>query len=364
MSRVYRIFMLFLVVSTAALLIAGCGKKEQESGGPVVRPVKTAVVAGFHEGEFTFPATVEAGRKMMVSFRVPGRIVELPIKEGQDVKEGELIARLDPKDYQIAVDGARADFTRAQADFERYTTLYEKDAVPRADLDLKRSQRDVARSKLEEAQKKLDYTHLRAPFAGTIGNRYVENFMDIKVQEQIVDLNNTDIVEIKINAAENLVSSLRSLAAQLEVKSYAEFTSAAGKQYELTLKELSTRADPQTQTFQITFQMPQPDDITLLPGMSANVRIHAKAKAGAEITVPVAVPAIAVIGGETGGNYVWVVKTDDMTVHKVDVVVGQLKGTDEIEIEDGLEGGEFIVVAGMKVLTEGMKVRFWDEQDK
>lgn len=364
MSRATKIFMLFLVVSTAALLIAGCGKEEQEAGGPVIRPVKTAVVAGFHEGEFTFPATVEAGRKMIVSFRVPGRIIELPIKEGQDVGEGELIARLDPRDYQIAVDEARADFTRAQADFERYTTLYEKDAVPRADLDLKRSQRDVASSKLEEAQKNLDYTHLRAPFAGTIGNRFVENFMDVKVQEQIVDLNNTDIVEININAPENLVSSLRNFERQLEVKSYAEFASAAGKRYALTLRELSTRADPQTQTFQITFQMPQPDDITLLPGMSANVRIVARAKAGAEITVPVAVPAIAVIGGDTGGDYVWVVNTDDMTVHKVDVVVGQLKGTDEIEIEDGLEGGEFIVVAGMKVLTEGMKVRFWEDQDK
>jgi len=364
MNSVSKFFISCLLITAATLLVSGCGQKEQEDGGPIVRPVKTAVVAGFHEGEFTFPATVEAGRKMVVSFRVPGRIIELPIKEGQDVKEGQLIARLDPKDYQIAVDEERASFTRATADFDRYKTLYEKDAVPLADLDLKRSQRDVAQAKLNEAEKNLSYTYLRASFDGTIGNRYVENFMDIKVQEQIVDLNNTDIVEIKINAPENLVSSLRNFERQLEVKSYAEFASAAGKQYELTLKELSARADPQTQTFQITFQMPQPDDITLLPGMSAKVRLIATARAGAEITVPVAVPAIAVIGGETGGNYVWVVKADDMTVHKVDVVVGQLKGTDEIEIEDGLEGGEFIVVAGMKVLTEGMKVRFWDEQDK
>jgi RND family efflux transporter MFP subunit len=364
MRRTFLISAIVLAASITALQLAGCGGKEQEDTGPVIRPVKTAVVAGFHEGEYTFPAQVEAGRKMLVSFRVAGRLIELPVKEGQDVREGDLIARLDPKDYQIAVDEARADFTRAQADFERYTTLYEKDAVPRADLDLKRSQRDVAKSKLEEAEKNLDYTYLRAPFDGTIGNRFVENYMDVRVQEEIVDLNNTDIVEIKINAPENLVSSLRRLAEQLDINSYAEFATAADKRYALTLKELSTRADPQTQTFQITFEMPQPDDINLLPGMSATVRIIARAKAGVDIDIPVSVPAIAVIGGESGGNYVWVVNADDMTVHKVDVVVGQLSGTDQIQIESGLEGGEHVVVAGMKVLTEGMKVRFWDEQDQ
>jgi RND family efflux transporter MFP subunit len=352
-----------VVAATIAAGIAGCGDKERESPGPVVRPVKTAVATGLRGGEFTFPATVEAGRKMLVSFRVPGRIVELPVKEGEDVKKGQLIARLDPNDYQLAVDEARADFTRAEADFERYTTMYEKDAVPRADLDQKRSERDIARARREEAQKNLEYTYLRAPFDGTIGNRFVENYMDVTAQEQIVDLNNTDTVEIQVDAPESLVSSLRQYEGQLDVKIHAEFASATGKQYDLSLKEIATRADPQTQTFRITLEMPKPDDITLLPGMSATVRLTATPKAGVDIDAPVTVPAIAVVGDGADENYVWVVDTGDMTVHRVNVVVGALQGADEIRIEEGLAGGEIVVVAGMKTLSEGKKVRFWEEQD-
>ena len=64
-----------------------------------------------------------------MSFRVSGRIIELPIKEGEEIRKGQLIARLDPKDYQIAVNQARAEFNKAEADLKRYQKLYEKEAV-------------------------------------------------------------------------------------------------------------------------------------------------------------------------------------------------------------------------------------------
>lgn len=360
-KHIHGTLLLFLV---PLLLTAGCGKKDEAEPVDVVRPVKTAVVQGFAEGEQTFPARVEAGEKLVVSFRIPGRIIELPVKKGQAIEKGQLIARLDPRDYEIAVEEAKATYQRAEADFERYKRLYETDAVPIADLDQRRSERDVAKARLEEAEKNLSYTYLRAPFAGMIGNRYVENHMDVKAQDEIVDLNDTTTVEVKINAAENIVAGIRQFEKNLDLKVYAEFDAAPNHRFDLTLKEIAARADPQTQTFQVTFTMPQPEDISLLPGMTALVRVIASIKPGATVEMPISVPAIAVKTSPEGDKVVWVVNTDDMTVHQRKVTVGSMRGTDAIEILEGLEGGEHVVIAGLAHLSEGMKVRFWDEQDQ
>jgi RND family efflux transporter MFP subunit len=352
-----------LLILIPVFLASGCGKKDEGEPEVIVRPVKTAVVAGFAEGEQTYPGRVDAGSKLLMSFRVPGRIVELPVKKGEAVEKGQLIARLDPRDYEIAVEEAKATFQRAEADFQRYERLYESDAVPLADLDQRRSERDVTRARLDEAEKNLGYTYLRAPFAGMIGNRYVENHMDIQAQEEVVDLNDTTIVEVKINASENLIAMMQQFEAQLEIKVYAEYDAKPGKRYELTLKEIAARADPQTQTFQVVFTMPQPGDIALLPGMTALVRSVVSIKPGASIEVPISVPAIAVKTSPGGDKVVWVVDTDDMTVHARKVAVGSMRGTAAIEILEGLEGGEHVVIAGLAHLSEGMKVRFWEEQE-
>lgn len=352
----------FLILAPL-LLAVGCGKEDDGEPAEIVRPVKTAVVQGFSEGEQTFPGRVDAGEKLLVSFRVPGRIIELPVRKGEAIGKGQLIARLDPRDYEIAVEEANATFQRAEADFQRYKRLYETDAVPLADLDQRRSERDVAKARLEEAEKNLGYTELRAPFAGMIGDRYVENHMDIKAQEQIVDLNDTTTVEVKVNAAENLVAVIQQFKEEIDVKVFAEFDAAPGRRFELTLKEIAARADPQTQTFQVTFAMPQPGDIALLPGMTALVRLIASIKPGATISMPISVPAIAVVTSSDGDKIVWVVNADDMTVHTRKVTVGSMRGTQAIEILEGLEGGERVVIAGLAQLSEGMKVRFWEEQE-
>jgi RND family efflux transporter MFP subunit len=351
-------FLLFLCAFLIPILFVGCGEEESEAP-PVVKPVKTITVSGFGEGEITFPATVEAGEKVLMSFRVPGRIVELPVREGEELKRGQLVARLDPKDYQLAVNEARAEYNKAEADLKRYQKLYEKDAVPLADLDLRISQRDVTKAKLEETEKNLNYTYLRAPFTGRIGRRYVENYMDVTANESIVDLNDITSVEVKIDVPESIISLTRKLGDKIDLKIFAEFETMPGKQYSLAIKEASNRADPLTQTFEVTYSMPQPEDIALLPGMNALVRLEATIKENVNFESRIMIPAFAVMGADDEGSYVWIVDQSDMTVHKTRVEVGQMTGQDNIFINDGLLGGELLVVAGMKSLQEGMKVQLW-----
>jgi RND family efflux transporter MFP subunit len=348
----------FFVAATISINLTGCGEEAVEPP-PVIKPVKTITVSGFGEGEITFPATIEAGEKVLMSFRVSGRIIELPIREGQEIRKDQLIGRLDPKDYQIAVNEARAAFNKAVADLKRYQVLYEKDAVPLADLDLRIAQRDVTQAQLDGAEKNLTYTYLRAPFSGRIGRRYVENYMDVVSNEQIVDLNDITSIEVKVDVPESIISLSRTLGDKLELKNFAEFETAPGKQYELQIKEVSNRADPLTQTFEVTFKMPQPDDLALLPGMNALVKLEVTIKSDADFEARIRIPAIAVMGADEEGSYVWTVNKQDMTVHQTRVELGQMTGEDGIFITDGLFGGELLVVAGMKSLQEGLNVQLW-----
>lgn len=354
--------LVLLLAGSAA--IGACGKKEAPEAAPIVRPVKTVAVQGFQPGAYVFPATIDAGRKLIVSFRVPGRIVELPVRKGEAVREGALIARLDAGDYEIAVQEAQATYQKAEADYQRYKTLYEKNAVPLADLDQRRAERDVGKARLDDARKNLGYTELRAPFAGMIGNRYVENFMDVSAQQEIVDLNDTTSVEVRIDASETVVSPLKQFAEQLALRFTAEFDAAPGKEYPLTLKEIAARADPQTQTFQAIFSMPQPDDITLLPGMTGRMRITVSLKPGATIDVSQTIPAIAVDSRPSGEKIVWVVDPETMVVHQREVQLGEISGTGDVIILAGLSAGERVVTAGLGQLRDGMAVRYWEQQEQ
>ena len=105
--------------------------------------------------------------------------------------------------------------------------------------------------------------------------------------------------------------------------------------------------------------MPQPDDITLLPGMNALVRLEVKIKSKVDFDARIRIPAFAVMGADDEGSYVWIVDQHEMTVNRKRVEIGQMSGNDGIFITDGLMGGELLVVAGMKSLQEGMKVQLW-----
>jgi RND family efflux transporter MFP subunit len=324
--------------------------------------VKTIVVGGAISTEMVFPGIVEAGEKAILSFRVSGRLQELPIDEGEEISKGQLIARLDPRDYEIAQERARAEFQKSEADLKRYQRLYEREAIPLSDLELRRSQRDVAKAQLDEANRNVGYTRITAPFTGQIGRRYVENFMDVTPQQDIVDLNDIENMEIIIDVPENLAKGVRS---GVNARVTAVFSGQTEREYELAFKEASSRADAETQTFKVRFLMPQPDDFRLLPGMTAEVRLTLTATESQKLRddMHMLVPVAAIVGAPNGDGIVWVVDEETMTVRQQTVQLGQMTGTANINITDGLVGGERVVIAGIPALTDGAQVRLWERAD-
>ncbi len=348
---------LILLAAVMSFLIAGCGKEEVKEKREVVRPVKLMTVKD-SSGVLTqgFPGTVRAARRAVLSFKVSGPLVALPVEEGQYVKKGDLIAQIDKRDFQIAVAQAQASYREAEQQFRRYKELYAKNQVSRADFDRYRAARDVALAKLEDARNALRDTTLRAPFDGVIAKRYVENYQKVQAKEPIVNLQDISRIEVLVDVPELVMAAIKKKGAG---KVVARFDSIPGREFPLDIKEYSTEADPATQTYQVVFVMDQPREANILPGMTCSVTAMDKAAAG---QAWILIPAIAVLDAPGDHPYVFVYDPAKGVVHKREVKIGRLEGSSNIQIFEGLKPGDQVVVAGVTKLYDGMKVRPWGKQ--
>lgn len=341
------------VLPVLILVAFSCGEKEEPPPREVIRPVKLLMVQGAETGMTrSFPGRIRASQRVDLAFKVAGPLIELPVDEGQRVNRGQVVARILPRDFETAIVKAKANALEAEQQFARYRELFVKKQVSKADFDRYRANNDIAKAQLQEAEDALDDTYLRAPFTGVIAKRYVENFEDVQAREPIVSLQDISDIEVLVDVPENTIARIRS---DSKPEIFAEFSTAPGKRFQLKLKEFATEADPQTQTYQVTYVMPQPEGLNILPGMT--VSVIAVFPGGAEGDGRIVVPAVAVFSDQGGQTHLWVYDEESSAVSKRKVATGDLSGESDIVIVEGLVSGETIAVSGVNQLREGMKVR-------
>ncbi len=316
--------------------------------------------AGGAGRSLSYSGQIRAGETAELGFEVPGRIVEFLVIEGQEVAKGDLLARLDPADFQSSLNHAEAEFRQTETTYERYKEIVERGAVSRQDLDLRKRNFEVAEAKRATAQKALDDTRLIAPFSGNIGRTLVDNFVNVQAKQPVLVLQDTSKLEVVITVPEqdwsradpNLTNEERSDLIQPMVS----LSTFPDRQFPARISELANVADPVTRTFEVRARLDNPPDVTIMPGMTANVSItipEGGTSAGADTAV--AVPANAVIGDEQGNSTVWKVDPDTMTVSRVQIQLGDLTGAD-VRVLSGLNAGDRIATSGVHNLREGMQV--------
>ena len=348
-------------MSFAPLLLAGCAKEEVEAVADVSRPVKTIVVETPEQGGVrSFPARIDANRKAELSFRVAGKVQEILVKEGDEVVADQDVAKLDPTDYQIVVNDRQATYDNSKKNFERAQELIKKGHISKMDYDRLEAEFKNARAALNAARQDLDYTNLQAPFSGVIAKRHIERFEEVQAKQTVLSLQDTSLLEVKFDVPESIVRSIRAAvdleqreARRRELEIHAAFNDLPGRKFPLTFKEVSTKADSKTQTFQVTFTMEQVEGATVLPGMTATVTLDLSRFVGGEAIYNV--PVSAVVGDYKLDPRVWVVDEKSMTVHPKPVKVGRMSGHN-IDVNKGLDPGDRLVTAGVPFLVEGMKV--------
>ena len=260
--------MLLCISAALVLALSSCSKQEEVVKKEVVRPAKIlTITGGGTEQTRKYPGKVQAMDRVELSFGVSGKLVKLPVKSGQAVNKGDVIARLDARDFQSQMDAAQAQANQTKAELDRYANLLKEKVVAKSKYDVVKRNYQVAVSNVDIAKKALENTILRASFSGRIGKRYVENFQVVQAKQSIVSLQKVGTIEIIVNAPEKAMATAKKENTGTLI---AEFSALPGKRYPLTLKEFATEADPQTQTYRIVFSMPTPEDATILDGMTAH----------------------------------------------------------------------------------------------
>ncbi len=147
---------MFLAVA-AVTFLASCGQDElDQSREPAVRPVKLLTIAGAGtEQSSRYPAVIYAAQLSKLSFQVGGLLEELPVRGGQEVARGDIIAKLDQRDFRSSVASAKAKFDGAEQDYQRAVRLAKEDAISRSVLEQRKSRRDIDKAQLDSAEKAL-----------------------------------------------------------------------------------------------------------------------------------------------------------------------------------------------------------------
>lgn len=217
-----RSLMLLITTLHAVLIWAGCGQEDVQEK-VVIRPVKAMKVSNVTDfRKQWFPGRAKAHQAVDLSFRIGGPLISRPVDVGDRVKRGSLIARIDPRDFegnvrnaQGRLDRAKAVLARAASDFRRISNIMREDpgAASETLLDQKREALDAAKAEarslkatLDTAKDQLSYTHLRAPFDGTVVATYVENFETVRRKQRIARVLDTARIEMIVDIPENLIA--------------------------------------------------------------------------------------------------------------------------------------------------------------
>jgi RND family efflux transporter MFP subunit len=306
-----------------------------------------------------YPGVVEAALHSTMAFEVPGRMIEFPVNEGDLLKKGDVIARLDPRDYEAALEKSMAIRKAAKAEFERRAELFRQGVDSKAVLEKAERNYDVTKASVVLDTKALEDAVLRAPFDGVVAQKLVKDFRNVQAKESILIFEDNSSLKVEIalpegdyvRARPGLTMEERTARVQPEVV----VSSLPGRSFPARIVEMATAADPVTRTFKVTLAFDRPTDANIETGMTAKAVIHLPDELTGAGT-GVQVPAHAVRGDEAGDAYVWVVDPSSMEVRRRGVEVGEVVGT-QIQILSGLEGSDLIAISGVAQLREGVRVR-------
>lgn len=314
---------------------------------PAIKVGETGKISGRN-----FPGRATATQEVDLAFEVGGRIIERPVNIGDSVKTGDVIARLDPRDFQARVKSTQAELRKTRQNFKRAKKLIKDGFISQSEYDRLESAVDVAEANLAIATKALVDSVITAPFNGRIANLFVENYQTVPQKKLVARLLDTSKIEMVVQIPENLISQV-SYVENIRV-TYDSFPDVA---LPATIKEISNEASQTTRTYPVTLIMKQPEAIEILPGMAGRATGTLVMPESSTESVQLIVPINAVFTPDTEKqNYVWVINEETGQVTLRSIKTGRLTQTG-IQVIEGLQAGEWIAMAGVHTLREGQKVR-------
>jgi RND family efflux transporter MFP subunit len=312
--------------------------------------------------ELEIPGRIDAEEELNLSFRVTGKLTALLIKIGDEVKKGQILAKIDAKEFESEINNIARKLEESEAalgiakkNYERYEQIQKKapGSVSQADINrardaLEKQQNSFERlmSERENALKEIGYTSIRAPFDGLISNLFADNFQTVKPDQPIIAIQNISRFKLVVDIHENLINNVK------KSKNILIQTSAFPKNdLNAVIKNVSSKPSETSRTYSVLLVSEPNPGLKILPGMSATVKI--------KISIPGKKISSAAVSTsqDKSKSYVWLINQKHNTVSKQEVTAHQLDDS-SVLITQGLKPGELIVANNVNLLQEDQKVKF------
>ena len=344
--------------------LAACGGKDTPAEAP--RPALVVHPGGGAQAAWSaFAGEIRARQESPLAFRIGGNLLSREVSAGDRVRQGQLLAVLDPGDQalqaqaaQAQLAAAEADLARARGDLARYSKLVGPQLISRSAYDAQlaafkaaEGQAQAARAQAGVARNQAQYTQLRAPSDGVIASRQAEAGQVVAAGQTIYTLAADSGRDVVIALPESRIRDFRVGQPVL-----VELWSAPGQRLPGAIREIAAAADPQTRTYAAKVGLPADAAQAVELGQSARAFV-----AGAQAALRV--PLSAVQRGPSGTATLWVVDPRTHQVKSRAVTLGRY-GETEVPVLRGITASDWIVAAGGHLLREGQVVAPVDRDNR
>lgn len=355
---------------TLSALLAACSKPAPPA--EPIRAVKVLTVgaSSFSSG-YEFAGEVRAQTESRLGFRVGGKLIRRQAELGQRVKAGQLLAEIDPQDFKLAADAARAQLQAAAtnrdlaaADFKRYKTLKDQNFISSAELERRESTLKAAQAQYDQASSQLavqgnqaSYAALKADVSGVVTAIEAEPGQVVSAGTPVVRIAADGARDVVFAVPEDRVASFKP-GLVVKVRGWAQETELSAR-----VREVAASADPVTRTYQVKVAL---DANVAAPPLGATVYVlpqgsgSASGGLGAEGVQVIKLPTSA-LRQEGKSSAVWVLDKASMTVRSQTIQIATADGNEAV-IASGLQPGMLVVSAGVHVLSPGQKVTIYESK--
>lgn len=350
-----------LVVS--AVMVAGCGNNQQQSGDVAVNAYK--ITASDTQVDQTFSGTVVAENSVEVHARVTGYVVEKYVKGGEQVVAGQPLYRIDSREYEASLANAEAQAAQAnatlknaQVDLQRYENLAKEDAIAQQRVDTQRSTAEQAQATYDAyeasvkiAQDNLGDTIVYAPYSGTLRMDDIDLGTFVQAgSTKLVTIDSIDPIFVEFSMTEQeYLDFMKNRSGDDTSGTNLKLKLADGKEYgELgTVVQAAKSLDSSTGKLVLKASFPNPNHL-LLPNMFATV-----ISPGEKLKNAILVPSRAILQ-IMDKNFIYVINADGVVEQKAVEIGGTTDGN--TIVKSGLSAGDTIVVDGLTKVKNGVKV--------
>lgn len=322
-----------------------CRQKQEPLEIPQL--VKSTLVEEFGgRSSVNYPGKIQAAENVKLAFRVAGPILKIYVDEGQRVKKGQLLARLDPRDYRLQYEATQAEYSQITGETDRIIELYRRGSVSINEYDKAVAARKRITALYDAHRNALNDTYLRAPFDGYIQNKYFSAPEIVNQGTPVLSMINDDYFEVDVDIPAGDFIRRGDFTGY-----YAVADAFPDTTLPLELIDINQGAN-YNQLFNARFRLKREAHKGLAAGMSVAVTITFRPGAGDLTIVPV-----SALFTEGDSSYVWLYDDLDHSVYKTPVEVQQLTKDGSALVRSDLRRGQQVICAGVNELKEGEEVK-------